>query len=71
MLVKIGNVTFDSMKRPIMLILSMEDKNNISNMAPDATKFLSYPSDMKQEEAEKFMKIVTDDDGDPFTPQDL
>jgi hypothetical protein len=33
-----------------MLILSPEDKKNIANMAPDATKYCSFPEEWKEEE---------------------
>lgn len=45
MKVKIGNNIFNSEDQPIMVILSEEDKNNIKNMANDATKYCSYPDD--------------------------
>lgn len=45
MKVKIGKYIFNSEDQPIMVILSEEDKNNIKNMADNATKYCSYPDD--------------------------
>jgi len=45
MKVKINNEYYDSNETPIMLILSEEDKNNISMMHENASKFCSYPAD--------------------------
>ena len=56
MKVKIGTQIIDSTEWAIMLILSKEDKENIANMAPDATKYCSYPEYMDPKEIEKWMK---------------
>jgi hypothetical protein len=45
MQVKIGNVIYDSEKEPIMIILSGDDKDNISRMG-DQKKYCSYPDGM-------------------------
>lgn len=45
MKVKIGSTLYDSEVEPIMLILSAEDKSNISNMLPQATKYCSFPGE--------------------------
>lgn len=47
MKVKIGNCFYDSSKEPIMLILDNLDKENISNMHPEATKFCSFPDSIE------------------------
>lgn len=58
MKVKLGNAIFDSELEPIMLILSEEDKYNISHMAPEATKYCSYPDkeDLTPETIEAWME---------------
>lgn len=50
---KIYNVENDG---PIMIILTTQDKLNIANMAPHATKYCMYSDDYVKEEIEKFMK---------------
>lgn len=44
MKVKIGNTFYDSGTEPIMIVLSTEDKENISKMG-EATKYCSFPGD--------------------------
>jgi hypothetical protein len=44
MKVKVGNKIYDGEKEPIMVILADGDKENISNMHPDATKYCVYPA---------------------------
>jgi len=56
MKVKIGDKIYDGAKEPVMAILSDSDKENIANMHPDATKYLSYPDTMSKEDAVAFMK---------------
>jgi len=56
MKVKIGNTIYDGSKEPIMLILSEEDKYNISHMRLQDTKYLSYPENMSEEKAKEFMQ---------------
>ena len=56
MKVKIGNVVYDSNKEPIMLILSDADKKNIAAMAPDATRYCSFPDTASEDEIRKWMK---------------
>lgn len=55
MKVKIGNVIYDSEKEPIMLILTDNDKENIKNMHPEATKFCSYPDEISGLDIELWM----------------
>lgn len=57
MKVKIGAEVYDSEEQPIMIVLTDEDKNNINQMLPDATKYCSFPSDMKLNDIKKFMKL--------------
>lgn len=45
MKVKIGEAIYDSTVDPVMVILSASDKENISNMLPDATKYASFPDE--------------------------
>lgn len=45
MKVKIGDQIFDSDKKPIMLVLSEEEKNMLYNMSPESNEFHIYPSD--------------------------
>ena len=44
MKVKVGNRIYDGENEPVMVILSKDDRENIANMLPDATKYCSYPS---------------------------
>jgi len=43
MKIKIGNVIYDSEQQPIMVILTQKDKENITNMPPDATRYCEFP----------------------------
>lgn len=56
MKVKVGNKIYDGNEEPVMVILSEDDKYNIENMLQDCTKYLSYPENMTEEEALKFME---------------
>lgn len=55
MKVKIGNKIYDGNDEPVMIILSDEDKKNITNMLPTATKYCSYPDDYDGD-IKEFMK---------------
>ena len=57
MKVKIGDKIYDSEVEPIMVILSKSDRENISNMLPDATKYCSFPDGEPIENIKEFMKI--------------
>ena len=59
MLVVVGNKVFDPNKEPVMLVLSDADKKNITNMAPEATKYCCYPDGMPPDEVREFMKRGT------------
>lgn len=43
MRVKIGNRIYDAREEPILIVLSQEEKEQISNMHPDATRYMQYP----------------------------
>ena len=45
MIVKIGNVYYNSTEQPILLILSDTEKEHIANMSKDNKKYLSFPED--------------------------
>lgn len=57
MKVKIGDKVYDGETEPVMVILSEQDKLNISNMLPDNTKYCSYPDDYTQEDIKRWMKL--------------
>ena len=46
MKVKIGDTVYDSKDDPIMIILTEQDKQNIANMLPEATKYCQYNDEM-------------------------
>jgi hypothetical protein len=60
MKVKVGSKIYDGEHEPVMVILSEEDKKNISNMLPEATKYCSFPDDVAfdPEEILKWMKEI-------------
>lgn len=45
MKIKAGNKTYDGEKEPVMVILSPGEREQIENMAPEATKYCVYPDD--------------------------
>ena len=45
MKIKIGNRVYTSKDQPIMIILTEADKQNISNMLPECTKYCEYSKD--------------------------
>ena len=45
MKVKIGDKVFSSENQPIMVILTDKDKENISNMHPNCTKYATFQDD--------------------------
>jgi hypothetical protein len=57
MKVKIGDKIYDASEEPIMLILTQEDRKNIENMAPYATKYCAFPENAPLELVNKFMKV--------------
>ncbi|AEO93657.1 gp398 [Bacillus phage G] len=56
MRVKIGDKIYDSEKEPIMLILEPYDKECISSMHQDATKYCTFPDGYTEEQVLKFME---------------
>jgi len=62
MLVKIGDVIYDSANIPILLIFNAKEIKyiqNMSDMVGDNYKYCSFPDDTKEEDIEEFMR--TDD----------
>ena len=57
MKVKIGNKVYDPNETPIMVILTKEDKSNIANMHPTATKYAAFPDAMSVECIEEWMLL--------------
>lgn len=47
MQIKIRGTVYDSRDEPIMLILSQEEKDQISHMTIEDVKFCAYPDDNK------------------------
>ena len=45
MKIKVGNTIYDSDEEPVMVILTEQDKKNIANMTPEATKYCGWPDD--------------------------
>lgn len=43
MKIKVGSTTYSDEDQPIMVILTKEDKLNISRMAEDTMRYASYP----------------------------
>ena len=56
MKVKIGDTVYDSEETAIMLILSDQDKYNISHMSPNDGRYCCFPDEMEIEEVKKFME---------------
>ena len=55
MQVKIGNTTYDSNDQPIMIILSDQDKINISNMLPECNKYCEYSDGLNDVRIKEWM----------------
>ena len=56
MKIKIGDKIYTSKEQPIMVILSQEDKDNISEMDRTATKYAEFDSSLSLEYKMKFME---------------
>ena len=56
MKIKIGEKVYDGNDVPVMVILSDDDKENIANMLPTATKYCSYPEGYDETKIKGFMK---------------
>lgn len=57
MKIKIGNKIYSGKDQPIMVILTKQDKQNIENMLPNATKYCEFPDNMQEEEIRDWMKV--------------
>jgi len=57
MKVKVGEKIYDGEKEPVMVILTEQDKENIKNMVPEATKYCMYPNTFSVDEIKEFMKL--------------
>lgn len=58
MKVKVGDHVYDSDNEPVMVILSVKDKENIANMLPNATKYCAHPASMDSHAAMNWMGDV-------------
>ena len=54
MKIKIGTKIYDAGKEPIMLILTDQDKSNISNMDKRCSKFVMFPEGCDKEVISKW-----------------
>ena len=61
MTVKIGNKLYHSDKEPILIILSDDMKNNISNMPKDNYFYCEFPQGSNKNFIEKFMDVKEND----------
>ena len=50
MKVKVGDAVYDGNKEPVMVILTEQDKKNIANMHPEATRYCVYPTEERWKE---------------------
>jgi hypothetical protein len=57
MIVKIRDKYYDSEETPIMLVLTDNDKQNITNMLPECDRYCSYPDGMDSNEIPNWMGI--------------
>lgn len=67
MIVKIGDQKYDSQKEPIMLELSIEERELIYNMDKSASKYCSFPEGLSDEDLAKFMEVEIEDVADEAT----
>lgn len=56
MKIKIGDKFYDPNEEPVMLILNDQDKENIKNMHPEATKYCAYPEGTDKEFIREWME---------------
>jgi len=61
MKVKIGDTIYDSEKEPIMVILTDNDKRNISRMPLENSKYCSYPNSSDTTEVMEWMSDINGD----------
>jgi hypothetical protein len=57
MKVKIGNKIHDGEKEPVMVILTRQDKWNISHMLEHCAKYAEFPSGFSDKDIKKFMSV--------------
>lgn len=57
MIVKIGDKKYDSEKEPIMIELSLQERELIAQMDQSATKYCSFPEGLSDVDIAKFMEI--------------
>jgi len=62
MIVKIGDKKYDSEKEPIMIEMSIAERELIASMDQNATKYCSFPEGLSPEEVAKFMEIEVGDE---------
>ena len=53
-----NTIRLDPELRPIAIVLSDKDKENIANMARDADTYCVYPDTMSQEDISVWLKFV-------------
>lgn len=49
MKVRVGDKIYDGEKEPVMVLLTTQDKCNISNMSKDDHRYCQYPEDWTRE----------------------
>jgi hypothetical protein len=54
MLVKVGDKVYSSQDQPIMVVLAEQDKRNIANMLPDATRYAEFSDALGWTDEQKF-----------------
>lgn len=60
MKVKIGDVTYDDNTTPIMLILTPQDKRNLSHMPQGILNYISHPGELTQEQVNAWASTTAD-----------
>ena len=58
MKVKIDNTIYDGADVRIMIIMNQGEKQQIADMAPEATKYYQYPESMAPEDIKNWMDEV-------------
>ena len=56
MRVKVGNRIYDGLEEPVMVILTKVDKQRISEMAKEDTRYCCFPNEMSPGEIDLWMK---------------
>ena len=64
MKVIMGDSIHDSNEEPIVLIFTLKDRQNISNMAMSATSFFTYPDTMEWKDVVKWADRILKDSVD-------